>query len=151
MAGSIFGKGAGGIDRIKTIKPCERIVQTGANAYSLHLFGHPLFDHLHCFLDDVPCIIPLDPVESLQGSKGPGIPEHAKGPGSFLPHPCIVIPQGVDQRVHGPQVSEPAQRFCRIPPGALIIVGELFDEDFKGTGRGRSPVPGLVVGMWGRR
>jgi hypothetical protein len=121
------------------------------SAWLLHPMGHRLLDHIHCFFDDVPRILPLHPVESLQGSKGPGIAEHAKGPGGFFSHPCIVIPQGIDQRVHGPQVAEPAQRFCRIPPDPLVVIGEFFEKGFKGVGRGRSPVPGLVVGMWGRR
>jgi len=94
--------------------------------------SHRPLDHLHCFLNDVPCIVPLDAVELLQGCKGPGIAEHAKGPGRFFSHPCIVVPEGIDQRLHGPEVPEPAQRFCRIPPGALVVIGEFFEEDFKG-------------------
>jgi hypothetical protein len=90
---------------------------------SFEIAGHPLFYHLHRFLDGLPRILPLDPVEFLQGNQCPGIPEHAQCPGSFQPHPRIIIPQGVNQRLHGPGISQPSQRFCRVPPRPLIIIG----------------------------
>jgi len=34
---------------------------------SFEIAGHHLFDHLHRFLDGLPRILPLDPVEFLQG------------------------------------------------------------------------------------
>ena len=123
-------------------------------ARSFETVGHSLFDHLHRFLDGLPRILPLDPVEFLQGNQCPGIPEHAQCPGSFCPHPCIVIPQGVNQRFHGPGISQPSQRFRRIPPRPLIIIGELFDQDFKSVRRNLSPSPGgwlFLFGAWGEK
>ena len=121
------------------------------SARSFETAGHPLFDHLHCFLDGFPRIFPLDPVEFLQGNQCPGIPEHAQCPGSFQPHPCIIIPQGVNQRLHGPGIPQPSQRFSRIPPHPFIIIGEPFDKGFKSIRRDLSPSPGglSLCGAWG--
>jgi hypothetical protein len=43
-----------------------------------------------------------------KGAKSPGIPGHAQCIRSFQPYPCIVIPQGVDQRLHGPGITRPS-------------------------------------------
>ena len=42
-----------------------RCTRDPASARSFHFLGHCPLDHLHRFFDDVPCILPLDPVESL--------------------------------------------------------------------------------------
>ncbi len=141
------GEGRPGIDAMIPAADHGLPVRTG----SFQIAGHYLFYHLHRFLDGLPCILPLDPVEFLQGAQCPGIPEHAQCKGSFQPHPCIVIPQGVNQRLHGPGISQPSQRFRRIPPRPLIIIGELFDQGLKSIRRCISPFPDgwlFLSGAW---
>ncbi len=86
-------------------------------------------------------ILPLDPVEFSAGEPVPGDPRACRVPGIFN-RTRASSSTGYQSTALRPGDPQPSQRFRRIPPRPLIIVGELFDHDFKSIRRNLSPSAG---------
>ena len=120
---------------------------------SFEIAGHHLFDHLHRFLDGLPRILPLDPVSFCRGTSARGSPSMPNAQAAFN-RTRASSSHRVSIAAPRPGDPQPSQRFRRIPPRPLIIIGELFDQDFKGIGRNLSPSPGgwlFLCGTWGEK